>query len=186
MSQQFRRYFIACRKRENKFYIIICTLSKIQNEFESFKKRITIIDDDVTRRDEKRETSRSIGKLEYSSRIDRESSRDRARGRTEEVDGERRQTESKREEEENFQFCSTAGLPSGNFETNWLSRVYANRWALISSLGPLNPEAPWSRTGRKGEEREGERGWRISGSCTGSFHARSPKLLTNITILNTK
>lgn len=123
---------------------------------------------------------------EYSSRIDRESSRNRARGRTEEVDGERRQTESKREEEENFQFCSTAGLPSGNFETNWLSRVYANRWALISSLGPLNPEAPWSRTGRKGEEREGERGWRISGSCTDSFHARSPKLLTNITILNTK
>lgn len=59
---------------------------------------------------------------EYSSRIDRESSRDRARGRTEEVDGQRRQTESKREEEENFQFCSTAGLPSGNFETNWLSR----------------------------------------------------------------
>lgn len=64
MLQQFRRYFIACRKRENKFYIIICTLSKIQNEFESFKKRITIIDDDVMRRDEKRETSRSIGKLD--------------------------------------------------------------------------------------------------------------------------
>lgn len=117
--------------------------------------------------------SRSIAKLEHSSRIDRESSRVLARDR---AYGRSARTASKRDDEgegrENFQFCSTAGLPSGNFETNWLSREslrLRKQMSVDFVARPVESRSTLVEDRSKGEEREDERGWRISGSC--SFHA---------------